>query len=84
MTTWADELDALQEKAMAALGRSGETIQHVTYIVSDLRKGEWEKAKIDYAQQSDKFGSWKEIENFLFQIGVAERFDPSKYFQDED
>lgn len=75
----ADQLDTLQRVRAKELGYEGETISHVEYIISDLRKGDLEAAKRDYAQQSDKFGSLKEIEQFLVEHGIAEKIDFNSY-----
>ncbi len=82
MSSWADELDALQRAAPKANGE--ETIEYVNWIVQDLRAGKWDTAKANYNNQSDKYGKWKDIKAFLLKIGVAQEIDWNKYRNLED
>ena len=78
MLSWSAELDALQTAAMEKRGRT-EKIEYVNWIVQDLAAGRWDKARANYRNQSDKFGQWKEIDEFLTRIGVAEKIDWNKW-----
>ncbi len=71
----ADELDILQKEAIKRLNIKAEVIPYVNWIVEDLRKGDLHTAKVNYANQSDKYGSFKEIKKFLEENGIAESYE---------
>ncbi len=62
----ADELERLELEAS-----DGRGIVYVHWIVGDLRKGDFEIAKTNYRQQSDKYGAYPKIVKFLEGAGIA-------------
>lgn len=69
----ADELDLLQKIYAKKYNLDGDIIEYVNWIVQDLRKGDLEKAKADYNNQSDKYSDKLEIKKFLQNNGIAEK-----------
>lgn len=69
----ADQLDELQKKFIKNHGLEGDSIAYVDWIVQDLRRGDLAAAKNNYAQQSDKYDSKREIRQFLEDNGIAEK-----------
>ncbi len=73
---YAEFAETLQKIMLEESG--GRTVEYINWIVDDLRKGDMERAKADYRNQSDKYGSWPEAKEFLKKIGVVEEIDWSK------
>ncbi len=55
-----EELDRLQSKK-----NEGRGVNHLTYVVSDLKSGDLEAARLDIRNQSDKFGNIPDIKDWV-------------------
>lgn len=53
----------------------GRGVQHIQYIIDDLRKGDIEKAKADCFNQSDKFSGLEDVKTVLIEelFGASEK-----------
>ena len=66
-----------------------EGIGYVHWIVEDLRRGDFEAAKNNYEQQSDKYDSYPKIKTYLESVGIAKSLEQikreqGKYLNSED
>lgn len=83
----ADQLDGLRIDFIRRHDLTEDSIPYVDWIVQDLRKGNWESARNNYFQQSDKYGDKREIKRFLEDNGIADKgidWRAWKEFQSKD
>lgn len=63
---------AVHLDAMQAAANDGRGIEHVRWIVDDLRRGNFHAAQVNYRNQSDKFDRYPDILQYLKEIGIVE------------